>query len=124
MIKLAMALAVASFTYGATGEWVKVSENSEIVFYLDKATIRKDGDFRRAWVMQDLKTRDTDGELSRRILDEYDCKNERWRILSISTHSQGMAKGDILVSSSYSGGWNEITPETAAETKLKMACSL
>ena len=51
MIKLAMALAMSSFTYGATGEWVKVSENSEIVFYLDKATLRKYGDFRRAWVM-------------------------------------------------------------------------
>ena len=44
-------------TIPAWAEWLKVEENDiGTVFYLDPATIRKDGDLRRVWGLQDLKT--------------------------------------------------------------------
>ena len=72
----------------AWAEWVKVSESDGLTGYVDPATIRKNGNLRRVWEIQDLKARGTKfGELSRRVLNEYDCKEERMRTLSATFHS-------------------------------------
>jgi hypothetical protein len=107
----------------ARAEWVKVNETETGVVYLDPATIRKDGDLRRIWGLTDLKVRDAGGELSRRRLDEYDCKKERYRILSISTHSGSMAMGKILARDSDSGEWQYAAPGSVAGDLLGFVCS-
>ena len=61
--------------------------------------------------------------MSRRILVEYDCKEERYRVLSISGHSGPMAGGETLGSDSSRGNWNYIAPGTIGETVLKFVCA-
>jgi hypothetical protein len=41
--------------------------------------------------------------MSRRLLIEYDCKDERFRVLATSTHSEPMAAGKTLVSADVPG---------------------
>ena len=110
-------------TTPAWAEWVKVDETDEVVIYVDPATIRKDGNLRRIWEMQDLKARDLDGSLSRRALSEYDCKEERLRLLSLSTHSGQMAMGKIIITVSPSGKWDYAAPGTSGQTMLKFVCT-
>ena len=110
-------------TGSAWAEWVRVDGNESLSIYIDSATIRKDGNFRKAWELQDLKQRHKGGELSRRMKTEYDCKQERSRILSFTTHSGSMAEGDILFSSETGGTWIDAPPKTMSETILRVVCA-
>jgi hypothetical protein len=96
-----------------------------VVFYIDPATIREDGNLRRVWVITDSKQREEDGKMSTRARKEYDCKEEQFRILSLSTHSEPMAGGEILWSRSSddSGKWEDVPPNSIAEAVLKIVCA-
>lgn len=120
LITILLTLLLASS--GAWAEWVKVGETDNAVFYIDPATIRKEGNLRRVWNITDLKQRGNLGELSRRARYEYDCKQERQRILSISGHSGPKASGETLGSEGPTQ-WNEIPPETVSETIIKLVCA-
>ena len=116
----AMLLVLASGN--AVAEWVQVAFSDTGVYYIDPATIRKNGNLRRAWEIQDLKNRGRDGELSLRLLQEYDCKNDRSRILSLSLHAERMANGKVLASHPGDGQWDHIPPETIAEATFRFVC--
>ena len=107
----------------AWAEWVLYSETDTSTFYYDPATIRKDGNMRRVWELSDLRKRHKDGEISRRYRAEYDCKNERTRILSFSLHSEPMAGGEVLKNFGEDKEWREIPPGTVVNTILKIVCA-
>lgn len=104
-------------------EWIVIGVTSNAVFYIDRATIRKNGDLRRVWVIQDLKQRDSDGVMSRRVLEEYGCKEKRRRILEISVHSERMAGGHNLDTDSTPSEWERIAPGVTAEGIFGVVCA-
>ena len=99
------------------------NQDEELTFYFDPATIRKDGNMRRVWELQDLRKRGRHGEMSRRMRVEYDCKQERWRYLGISGHSKPMAGGTILISTGEDNDWTAIPPGTIVETIFNLVCA-
>ena len=113
-------------TTPASAEWVKLLEKTiegnETVFYVDPLTIRRDGHFRRIWVLHEWKERDH-GALSGRLLHEYDCKEERIRTLAFTVHSERMAEGRILSYDDRIEDWQYIAPGSIGETYLKFACT-
>jgi hypothetical protein len=124
MKKLLLTLLTALMLTGSVwAEWVKIDSNNDSDFYIDPETIRKAGNIVRAWEIQNLKQQAKRGELSRRYRMEYDCTQERNRILSISTHSGPMASGTTLMSFSASDQWDSIPPNTVSETVLKIVCA-
>ena len=60
----------------ASAEWVQHGSISWAAVYHDPSTIKKNGRFAQVWELQDLKQRHKDGELSRLVLVEYDCKKQ------------------------------------------------
>lgn len=125
MKKTILALVLAAMSSGVRAEWVKVAESvNDDVFYLNSATIRKDGNLRRFWSIVDSKERDKGGSISRRSLFEFDCKEERSRLLSYSYHSEPLAGGKVLKSSSTTGdNWAYIAPDTVKAAMLKIVCA-
>ena len=109
-------------TTTAWADWIKMSETDTAVIYLDPATHRVDGNLRGVWELHDLKVRDPDGELSRRSLREFDCKGDRLRILSMSTHSGPMATGKLLWSGNDPSQWQYIAPGTSGASLLRAVC--
>jgi hypothetical protein len=107
----------------AWAEWVIYTWNDEATFYYDPATIRKEGNMRRAWELTDLRKRGRSGEMSRRIRMEYDCKQERNRLLSISGLSEPMAGGKVLSTEGEEAQWDAIAPGTVAEIMLEIVCA-
>lgn len=107
----------------AWAEWEKVSESDDTTFYIDPATVRKSGNFRKVWRMQDRKQLDKRGVMSRRMLTEYDCKEARDRTLSHSAHSEPMGKGSVLVAGQGSATWDFVPPDTPAADTLKRVCA-
>ena len=103
--------------------WTEYSESDSAVNYIDLTTLRINGEMRRVWELQDLKTRHPDGEMSRRYLTETDCKEERYRILGNSEHPQPMAGGAPLFSSQKPGEWRYIAPGTVTAIVLRLVCA-
>jgi len=106
----------------AWAKWVMYEGSEEATFYFDPATIRKDGNMRRVWSVSNLRERKIDGTMSYRMRNEYDCKQERHRLLSVSTHSEPMAGGKVLVTAGEYE-WEEVAPMTISEKLLKMVCN-
>ena len=123
MKKTIVAVVLAAMSGGVWAEWVKMSEIDEAVTYLDPATIRRDRSLRRVWELYDLKVRAKGGEMSRRAFSEYDCKEERFRMLSNTAHSGPMAAGETLSAWNTPGEWIYIAPGTLAEYALKYVCA-
>lgn len=107
----------------ARAEWTMLGETDKAVYYLDPATIRGDGSLRRIWELQELKARGMDGELSRRVLYEYDCERERERGLSASSHSGPLTTGELLASISETGKWNHVAVGTIGDILLRRVCA-
>ena len=107
----------------AWAEWVIHSKGEENTFYFDPTTIRKDGNMRRVWEVRNLRTRDENGEMSYRARYEFDCKQERFRFLAISGHTEPMAGGKTLNSFGEDNNWRAIAPGTIVETLLNIVCA-
>lgn len=124
MKKAIIACVMATSAASAFAEWTFVSESEKTNFYIDKGSIRKNGGQRTVWQISDQKQRNNDGEMSTRTKMEYDCKRERVRTLSLSTHSESMAEGKVLLSlEADPKGWKSIPPETIYETIFQMVCA-
>ena len=124
-ITLKTLLLLSLFVTGsAWAEWKEISESDSATYYMDPSTIRKEGNLRKVWEIYDLKTREKDGTMSIRTRMEYDCKNERSRILASSEHSERMAKGTTTFTrSGEPTGWREIPPGSAIDFVLKIVCA-
>ena len=115
----------------AWAEWVKVAETSGIVFYVDPASIDNKGGFRQVSVIQDYAGQEPGGVRSRRVSYEIDCNGERLRSLSVTEHSEPMARGERLNSREGESEWmyvaprtgSSISPRTTYRTLLRFVCS-
>ena len=113
------------FAGSACAAWVKVSENEIGMYYIDPKTIRTEGNLRKSWGITDYKQRFTNGAISWRVRTEYDCKEERLRLLSLREHSERMASGTTIWSQDYeenSDDWHAIPPGTGVEAMMKFVC--
>ncbi len=123
MHRTALILLLAAMSTGAWAEWVFISESiGDDKSYIDPQTIKKDGNFRRAWVVTDYKTKRRNGVRSFRALTEVDCTGRRLRILSYTSHSEPMATGGVMGSGKPKPQWAKITPGTLGSNMLKYVC--
>jgi hypothetical protein len=123
MKKLLLAFAVF-VSCPVWAEWRLASSNKDGEIYFDYETIRKDGKIRKSWSLQNLRSRGKSGELSSRIRVEHDCKNENYRMMSISLHSEPMAGVDLLFNEAFiDPQWIDIAPYTSMASILKIICS-
>ena len=122
-MRLFLLAVLAAISPHVSAEWMEVTETDTATFYIDPTTIRKDGEFRRVWQLQDMKGPRGDGAWSQLVLYEYDCKLERDRLLASSFHSRGQGKGSILSSNNELGQWEYVPPRTAASIFLKVVCA-
>ena len=105
--------------------WMKATEGADgTVFYIDRDSIKKEGSLIRVWELQDLKAKGPLEEKSRRVLVEYDSKNERRRVLSFSFHAESMGAGVTLKSDQTPGKWTMVVPNTTAAVVFQVASAL
>ena len=123
MLKILLFVITIFTSSSVLAQWVLFAEAPHAFVYLDNTSIVKDGFSRKVWELQDLKIRDKSGELSWRSRWEYDCKQERRRMLSFSTHSDQMAKGEILLNFGSARPWVDIAPQTIARDALIFLCA-
>ena len=90
----------------AYGEWVSVSGNvgerlTASTVYVDPDTIRRDGEVVKLWGLMDFKTIQTEPSpphLSVKSQREFDCVEERVRLLALTVFSGHLGSGNAVYS--------------------------
>jgi hypothetical protein len=97
MKRLMLAVAALAFSASATAQWIQIGETHDTVLFHALDTLRKDGNLRRVWEIQDFKS-DVfgDGVRSLRYQSEYDCMGGRLRVLYLQAFKSQMAVGEAL----------------------------
>ena len=104
-------------------DWVKVGSADGGTFYFDSASIVTEAGLIKVWSLTDNEQRNKFGAFSERGRYAYDCKRERFQVLSASMHSKSMARGEILISEQYAAeDWSDIPPNTPAQMIMKKVC--
>ena len=91
--------------------------------YIDMDSLRIDKSLRRVWTLSNLKKKGSKGELSIRVLREFDCKQEQDRALVMTGFTGAMSGGEML--STYRGDndpWDYIAPNTISQAYFSMVC--
>lgn len=107
-------------------DWQRIGETAKTTYYIDLASAKKIGDMRRVWSVSDDKVdiADKGNPKSARNLVELDCKDGRFRMLSITAYSGPMLRGERItsLSSDEPGAWAYIPPGTIVEGIQKIVC--
>ena len=126
MKRLLMGLMLLVTAGAVSAEWTVAGGNDQFVQYVDRATIRRNGNSVKMWDLFDYKTvqkRAGDAYLSVKSQSEYDCKEEQIRILALLYFSGKMGSGKVVYSTSEaSTQWRPISPASIGETLWKVAC--
>lgn len=101
---------VAGGLPASANAWTRIGETPEVTLYVNRQTIEKEDRVRRVWEMQDLKTPDADGVMSRRYLNEYDCQYKMHRLGQVSSYAGPKLTGKKLVDVNEMGYWRKIPP--------------
>ena len=117
-------------TAGAAGAgWTDVGSTGDgtddFIHYVDRATIRKSGNLVKMWNLKNYKTvRTLAGYslLSMMTQEEYDCMEEKRRLLAFTWFDGQMGNGKVVVTDSDTGKWSPIRPGSIAETMFEVAC--
>ncbi len=119
-----MLLAVVSSSAAAV--WVKVSENETAATYVDPATISKADTMVKMWRLIDLRKAVSMASdkpfMSSKGQDEYDCKEERTRVLALSFYSDNMGGGEVVHFEANPTKWGPVRARSISETLWKFAC--
>jgi hypothetical protein len=112
----------------AYAEWVKVSDTDEAgkTVYVDPATIRRNSNLVTMWQFYDYKTVQTVagiGFLTVKEQWEFDCAEERSRVLALTEFSGNMGSGTVVYTNSEVGKWRPVAPSSIGQLLWKFACS-
>ena len=107
--------------------WVKVSDGDETgkSVYVDPTTIRRNSNLVKMWQLYDYKTVQTVGGIRFLTAEEqweFDCAEERGRVVALKEFSGNMASGTMVFTNSQVSRWLPVIPGTTGQTVWKMAC--
>ena len=108
-------------------EWVLSSGDDEVGLkvYVDPATLRRNGSLVKMWQLYDYKTVQTvagDSLLSMKRFNEYDCTEDRTRMLGYTWFSGNMGNGNVVYSTTEQLPWEPVVLRTINRTLWKVAC--
>jgi hypothetical protein len=111
----------------AHAEWVKVNGSNEAgkTIYVDPATIRRDSNLVKMWQFYDYKTVQTVGGnrfLTAKEQWEFDCAEERSRVVARKEFSGNMGSGTMVSTNSEVGKWVPVTPGNMGQAVWEVAC--
>jgi hypothetical protein len=126
LLLIALTLLVLS-SGPACAEWVKVSDSDEIgkTVYVDPTKIRRNSNLAKMWQFYDYKTVQTVGGvrfLSAKEQWEFDCAEDRSRVLALKEYSGNMGSGTVVYTNSQVGKWLPVMPDSIGQTVWNVAC--
>lgn len=117
---------LAVLYYGeASAEWVRVGGTHKYDGYVDMATIGRTDQTVTLWTLRDFTvTRQVarGPYRSTKTKKQYDCRNNRSRLLFSKYYAEQMGKGFLVYQGKGTKRWAKITPGSDGEAEWKVAC--
>jgi len=128
MIRLLLFTLLVLSSEPAYAEWMKIGDGDEAgrTVYVDPTTIRRNSNLVKMWQFYDYKTVQTVGGvrfLSAKEQWEFDCAEERGRVLALKEFSGNMGSGTMVDTNSQVGKWIPVMPGSIGHTVWTVACS-
>jgi len=109
----------------ASAEWVRVGGTHKYVGYVDMATIGPSDHMVTLWTLKDFTvTRQVarGPYRSTRTKKQYDCRNNRSRLLFAKYYAEQMGKGRLVYQGKGTKQWAKVAPGSDGEAEWKVAC--
>lgn len=115
------------FHHSVSAEWIQVASTLEddAIFFVSTQSIAKTGNHTRtAWEVVNHPNKTRQGYLSAKVQQEYDCKSNKVRMLSASSHSELFGKGKTLtVAQKVPLPWQALPEDSVATLTRDYICS-
>ena len=101
------------------------SDEAGKTVYVDPTTIRRNSNLVKMWQFYDFKTVQTVGSirfLTAKEQWEFDCAEERSRVVARKEFSGNMGSGTMVSTNSQVGKWVPVIPGSIGQTVWKVAC--
>lgn len=123
--RILVALFGIVLSFNSYGEWTRIGRTTQATIFVERDTIRRAGSMVKLWTLTNFTTPDmTDGKTSQssKAQFEYDCKEERSRVLAIYMYSLPNGKGDVNGTEIGPEPWYPVVPKSMAFTLWSLAC--
>ena len=107
----------------AYADWIKLASSTDGDMYIESNSIRKNGNSVLFWSLQDYKQKNELGDLSMKLKQEINCKEETIKIISLVSYSRNMGLGNVNLSGNASREITHIPPGTLNEEIYKFVCN-
>ncbi len=114
----------AFLSVSAHAEWQLIhTEQGNSRFFIDLETVTVVDNYKRIWVLNDLGQANSQGVMSFRSVEEYDCPQTKGRVMQIAAFTGEMASGEILARGNGNGNW--ILPDSGSldEKIMQKVCA-
>ena len=126
MKKLLLFLILFVVNNSAVAEWILISENDQLMLYSNPVTIIKSGNMVRMTRLTNFKTvQRINGKyyLSTKRQDEYDCPEQRYRIIYVNAYTENMGEGNVVIRViNKPDDWKLISSGSQGEAVWSFAC--
>ena len=128
LLTILSACALKPTSNSVSAEWgyiARAADRSSTI-YVEGTSIRKLGDKVKMWEMLDyeeIRQLGSKEVLSFKNLKEHDCKEKKYRGLSVIFYSKNMGKGAIVYSNNDTRPWKNVIAGSTNEVSFKYACS-
>jgi hypothetical protein len=117
---MVMALLMLASTGFAKWEGGYLSNDGKMTLYFDNETIQVNYPLFRSWSLMDFKDPIANNMLSAKILTEYDCDQEKRRVVHVISYSGNKGEGKILSQASSNQAWDVISDEASSAYDLML----
>jgi hypothetical protein len=112
----------------AYAEWLWASANDiqGLTIYVDPDSIRRKGDLVTLWQLYDYKAVQTvagNSFLSSKAQRQFDCGNQRTKLLAFTHFTGNMGNGNRVMTDSDEAEWKSVTPGSVGHVLWRFACS-
>ncbi|CAN1543212.1 MAG: hypothetical protein K9J28_05635 [Sulfuritalea sp.] len=107
-------------------EWTMIQTNDDSNLYIDFDSIKKSGDLIKVLNLNDYYLAQQKQGLSSQWEELVDCKNKKFKALSINYYAENMGKGEILNTTHFNESetnWSDIVQYSIGELKINIICS-
>lgn len=126
MNKLLTILILVSISTTATAEWTLVQTGDNGSMYIDFDSLQKTGDLVTVSTLNDYYEPQQKDELSAQFKELHDCRNKKYKALSINYFSSPLAQGNLITTVTLNEPetpWSDVVQYSIGELKANIICS-
>ncbi len=126
MNRLLFVVILFCFSAEVAAEWTMIQTNDDSNLYIDFDSIKKSGDLIKVLSLNDYYLAQQKQGLSSQWEELVDCKNKKFKALSINYYAENMGKGEILSTTHFNESetnWSDIVQYSIGELKINIICS-